>query len=581
MKLKYNSNYRYFFSKNNKLLYVHRSFSTMIFIHIILNFYYNILNFKTLIMFSYVVFGIFFFNESFYLISDLGLRINLNDFFFNNYFYYWTSFWYIPLSFFLLIFLYLNISFFKIAKNYLILVSLILTVMSIRVFDYWNTNMHFNYIILNGELLNILLFNSVNKYHPVMLYLSISILVVTVITCNSTFNLKLLWLTNYNKSQIIISKLTNLLLIITTLFLGSWWALQEGSWGGWWNWDPSELVGLFIMLNIIFLIHLKLNNHVTAKNIVHLTLFAVIISYTFTQLNFNLISHNFGLKVDDINSTLLMYYVTLVNFLLALIYFIYKTFRFLARILVSFFKIQNFQYDTKVIFKVVCVLSLTLISIFSFNILISDFIWKLTRINIIPNNINDLTLHINFIIFCFLCIIRISSIQFILLISLLYVTTQPLLILCVLVIFQKSTVNMVHLMIFSFVNLVFISKMLTSYLSSVLFLENYLEYSNINILPLNFSLESNLVEVFHIKFFRLYRIQAGLITYVQNTTTELNEFLMLFDLNKSLQILLNGKFNNLIFTSVSDYQINNLLTIKLLLILMTIKLVNTKKLIIF
>ena len=30
--------------------------------------------------------------------------------------------------------------------------------------------------------------------------------------------------------------------------MGGLWAYQEGSWGGWWDWDISEVFGLFIYL---------------------------------------------------------------------------------------------------------------------------------------------------------------------------------------------------------------------------------------------------------------------------------------------------------------------------------------------
>jgi cytochrome c biogenesis factor len=40
-------------------------------------------------------------------------------------------------------------------------------------------------------------------------------------------------LDGYNKIKLAIYFLSILLL---GLILGGWWAYQEGSWGGWWNW---------------------------------------------------------------------------------------------------------------------------------------------------------------------------------------------------------------------------------------------------------------------------------------------------------------------------------------------------------
>jgi cytochrome c biogenesis factor len=60
---------------------------------------------------------------------------------------------------------------------------------------------------------------------------------------------------NLNIQYIYLSIKFYIILIIITLFMGSWWALQEGSWGGWWNWDPSEVFGLLFLLAYLYLIH--------------------------------------------------------------------------------------------------------------------------------------------------------------------------------------------------------------------------------------------------------------------------------------------------------------------------------------
>lgn len=91
----------------------------------------------------------------------------------------------------------------------------------------------------------------------------------------------------------------NLLSInFVALFLGGWWAFQEGSWGGWWNWDISEVFGLYIALQVLWLAHtaphaLNVGSGVRQIMFSGLLLF---IFYFFMQLNFNLISHNFGLR---------------------------------------------------------------------------------------------------------------------------------------------------------------------------------------------------------------------------------------------------------------------------------------------
>ena len=83
------------------------------------------------------------------------------------------------------------------------------------------------------------------------------------------------------------------------LFLGSWWALQEGTWGGWWNWDPSETLGLLVIMSIFFLLH---GNFTIANLWWWLTkkqflLTLLLMAYFFIQLNFEIISHNFNFKL--------------------------------------------------------------------------------------------------------------------------------------------------------------------------------------------------------------------------------------------------------------------------------------------
>ena len=80
--------------------------------------------------------------------------------------------------------------------------------------------------------------------------------------------------------------------------MGSWWALEEGTWGGWWNWDSSEVFGLQIALSALYLNHSYTPVKLTSNRLFQsISVFAtVLISYFFIQLNFELVSHNFGSK---------------------------------------------------------------------------------------------------------------------------------------------------------------------------------------------------------------------------------------------------------------------------------------------
>jgi len=116
---------------------------------------------------------------------------------------------------------------------------------------------------------NILLSNTLNTVHPILLYSSILILIITLyyfivlITSKS-----MLGFSYYYLLYISILQNQNILLFIPvlSLLLGCFWANQVGTWGGWWVWDPSETLILCFIILITIKYHLvfwknKLNNN--------------------------------------------------------------------------------------------------------------------------------------------------------------------------------------------------------------------------------------------------------------------------------------------------------------------------------
>lgn len=96
---------------------------------------------------------------------------------------------------------------------------------------------------------------------------------------------------------------TLLLLNLLLLLLGSWWAFQEGTWGGWWNWDSSEVLGLIILILLISNLHglfldiSKLNSHILL--LLRKTLSIVsMIAFLLLQLTLVQSSHSFGIQFD-------------------------------------------------------------------------------------------------------------------------------------------------------------------------------------------------------------------------------------------------------------------------------------------
>lgn len=78
------------------------------------------------------------------------------------------------------------------------------------------------------------------------------------------------------------------------MVLGGWWAYQEGNWGGWWNWDPSELISLFLLMMVMRIIHGP-RTMIRFRSASSLWLF--FIYFIIVQLSFTDVSHNFGIRL--------------------------------------------------------------------------------------------------------------------------------------------------------------------------------------------------------------------------------------------------------------------------------------------
>ena len=149
------------------------------------------------------------------------------------------------------------------------------------------------------QLFNNLLTNLLNKYHPAIFYASVVLLLTSMVIYEargaSTTRGTAIQLQTYHNSYWGPVLWYNLI----ALTLGSWWALQEGTWGGWWNWDSSETLGLLVTLTVLFTLHNTLTKYSTLrwlylnKTLVYLFIF----SYFFIQLNFEIVSHNFNFKI--------------------------------------------------------------------------------------------------------------------------------------------------------------------------------------------------------------------------------------------------------------------------------------------
>ncbi len=350
------------------------------------------------ILFLFVYSYICFFNKFLFFnfnVLDIVYRLNLNDSFLNLYAFFWTNFWYLPFFFITLFFIFI---FFK--KNYFsvgnVLILCLLGVYFYEIQDFNSVNHQLSFIDLNLNNFNFFLFNNINKYHPLLFYFSVCYtffifyFYLSIVFFSRNFFKK-------EKSLYINEKFIFFLFFFNfvSLYLGSWWALQEGTWGGWWNWDSSEVFGLLFLLISVFYLHVRLNLHNICKSYYSyfFLLLSVIISYYFIQLNFDLVSHNFGIKF--------FYFFNNNLFFLESIFLTSTLFFYFFKYYIFFFNNFYFLYKMKIVIRQESLLIaskfflLFLLSflfskyiLVSFGFLINYFFWNFLELNVFNSEIN-------------------------------------------------------------------------------------------------------------------------------------------------------------------------------------------------
>lgn len=168
-------------------------------------------------------------------------------------------------------------------------------------------------ISLVAEGLNPLLINSLNLIHPFLVnfFLIFNLINLIIIILNSSgfifFYEKLL---NATRCILIPS-----FFFLISLFLGGFWALQIGTWGGWWVWDLSETLLIFFYQPLLFSTHLVNLNLEFSKLFLFLFLFFIfyffIDNLVFNSLNLSL--HTFLLNpLNLINLLFLKFFLILI-----------------------------------------------------------------------------------------------------------------------------------------------------------------------------------------------------------------------------------------------------------------------------
>jgi hypothetical protein len=319
--------------------------------------------------------------------ADLFTKLNLNENIVNLFFIFWTNYWFLFI-FFMFINIINWIHFYNYYSNiYIYLIVFFFLPYTGEIFDFYLSSYLLSFLNINLFNINFLLLNNLNKYHPFILYTSAAYILFLL------YFFLFFQISNFNyfknffcfKTQINLVW-CNLNLIVSALYLGSWWALQESSWGGWWNWDASETLGLLIFFFIIRIIHSTnvINFYIFFQYLSSILIFLIILAYFFIQLNFEFTSHNFGIKFFFFfsNNTFL---IESIRFNLFIIFFlITKLFTLIHRNL-FFFKYQDI-FNLKILYKnyIIILISILILKslIVSFSFLWNFFSWNFLYLNI-------------------------------------------------------------------------------------------------------------------------------------------------------------------------------------------------------
>jgi uncharacterized membrane protein SirB2 len=245
---------------------------------------------------AYFLVSPFYFETGFYNFFDIGVRTNINEPFLGTYYFWWTNLFYLPTFFTVLAFIALYLKSNSHLRKTLLIIIPIIVIYIVEVSDAQALNNLELTAFYTTQGLNILLTNTLNKYHPFIFYLSST--AIFLIWAYRPFLVSKPFLSAFFIKLFPDYVYIYIILNLWSLWMGSWWALQEGTWGGWWNWDSSEMFGLLISLTLLSIVHSSATNRNLSWLYVKFQYFTIyiILSYFFIQLNFELASHNFGAK---------------------------------------------------------------------------------------------------------------------------------------------------------------------------------------------------------------------------------------------------------------------------------------------
>jgi hypothetical protein len=343
--------------------------------------------------------------ESYSSLLDSASRSNPNLPFIATYQFWWTSLTYLSLFFMLLLVAVILSLGVTISYPVLLLTFWCVCLYSTETLDYSPLSFSHAASMYSNFGSNQLLSNALNKYHPFVLYLSFTLALFT-------YSLRVLsWQT---ASTFCVSTLNRLwtkarwvviLINLLALWMGSWWALQEGTWGGWWNWDSSEVFGLGVTFAFLTLTHSisRPSTDVFFCVKFHALVVIVLCSYVFMQINFELVSHNFGSKFFFFfNNNLFFLEIVSVSLVTLLLLSRLLSLRKNLEVLDSSQQRSIIQFSTRSLTTLIPSLVALVWVAWSFRPLMSHFLWKFFEINALNSEGTIQLWHVLTLLFLFI-----------------------------------------------------------------------------------------------------------------------------------------------------------------------------------
>ena len=248
---------------------------------------------------------------------------------------------------------------------------------------------------------NTTLFNGLLLIHPIYLYISYGAILYI-------FNFYKTPLTVYQYITTIVSKKFFFVLnSVIALSLGCWWAQQEISWGGWWNWDPIEMIAFMIFIISLSVAHVKFNTNVYTFSIKILVFLFFINTYFVSRYDVLNSIHSFALSSKSqqyLELKVIVLYILYLHFFKNLHRRFYLGNMFWTFSVIVLIFIAYYLYNLFNIFKNITFNSIFLLNLSNQNekniyvFLIMTLITLLARVTLIKKNLTTG-------IICFICLI--------------------------------------------------------------------------------------------------------------------------------------------------------------------------------